>query len=216
MNRELQKFMEAKNREVIPRILMTGAECAPFAKTGGLADVIGTLTREIDLLGFDIRLMLPFHRVVKDQYRDSVRHVVSFSVDIGGHSQYVGIEFYDWDGVPVYFIDNEHYFGHAIYCGGHFEGEQYAYFSRAVIEALPLIDFDPDVIHVNDWHTAMIPMLIKPSTICIHRGDAERFFRSITWVIRDASILVTRLICWVSRAVITIRITSNFTAGRIF
>ena len=161
MNRELQKFMEAKNREVMPRILMTGAECAPFAKTGGLADVIGTLTRELDLLGFDIRLMLPFHRVVKDQYRDSVRHVVSFSVDIGGHSQYVGIEFYDWNGVPVYFIDNEHYFGHAIYCGGHFEGEQYAYFSRAVIEALPLIDFDPDVIHVNDWHTAMIPMLIK-------------------------------------------------------
>ncbi|KAF0156220.1 MAG: glycogen/starch synthase ADP-glucose type [Syntrophaceae bacterium] len=161
MNKELQIIMAEKNREVLPGILMTGAECAPFAKTGGLADVIGTLARELKALGFDIRLMLPFHRVIKDQYRERVRHIVSFSVDIGRHSEYVGVEQYDWDGIPVYFIDNEHYFGHTIYCGGNFEGEQYAYFSRAVIEAIPVIGFDPDIIHVNDWHTAMIPMLLK-------------------------------------------------------
>ena len=161
MNAELQKIMEAKNMEVLPRILMTGAECAPFAKTGGLADVIGTLARELKNLGCDIRLVLPFHRVIKDKYSDRVRHIVSFSVDIGRHSQYVGIELYDWEGIPVYFIDNEHYFGHAIYCGGNFEGEQYAYFSRAVIDALPVISFEPEIIHVNDWHTAIIPMLLK-------------------------------------------------------
>ncbi len=161
MNKELQRIMAEKNREVLPGILMTGAECAPFAKTGGLADVIGTLARELKALGFDIRLMLPFHRVIKDQYREHVRHIVSFSVDIGRHSQYVGIELYDWEGIPVYFIDNEHYFGHAIYCGGNFEGEQYAYFSRAVIEAMPVIGFEPGIIHANDWHTAMIPMLLK-------------------------------------------------------
>ena len=78
--------------DVLPRILMTGAECAPFAKTGGLADVIGTLTRELHALGFDIRLMLPFHRVIKDQYRENVRHIASFSVDLGWRSQYAGIE----------------------------------------------------------------------------------------------------------------------------
>lgn len=161
MNKELQRIMAEKNREVLPGILMTGAECAPFAKTGGLADVIGTLARELKALGFDIRLMLPFHRVIKDQYREHVQHIISFSVDIGRHSEYVGVEEYDWEGIPVYFIDNEHYFGHAIYCGGNFEGEQYAYFSRAVIEAMPVIGFDPDIIHVNDWHTAMIPMLLK-------------------------------------------------------
>jgi len=161
MNAELQKIMESKNIKVLPGVLMTGAECAPFAKTGGLADVIGTLTRELKLLGCDVRLMLPFHRVIKNQYRERVQHVVSFSVDIGRHSQYVGVELYDWEGIPVYFIDNEHYFGHAIYCGGNFEGEQYAYFSRAVVEALPMIGFEPAVIHVNDWHTAMIPMLLK-------------------------------------------------------
>lgn len=161
MNTELQRIMKEKNREVLPRILMTGAECTPFAKTGGLADVIGTLGRELKNLGFDIRLILPFHRIIKDKYREHIRHIVSFSVDIGRHSQYVGIELYDWDGLPVYFVDNEHYFGHAIYCGGNFEGEQYAYFARAVVEALPVIGFEPEIIHVNDWHTAIIPMLLK-------------------------------------------------------
>ena len=161
MNTELQSIMKEKNRDIMPRVLMTGAECAPFAKTGGLADVMGTLARELKNLGCDIRLVLPFHRVIKDQYREQVKHIVSFSVDIGRHSQYVGVELYDWEGLPVYFIDNEYYFGHAIYCGGNFEGEQYAYFSRAVIDALPVIGFEPEIIHVNDWHTAIIPMLLK-------------------------------------------------------
>ena len=116
MNRQLQNIMESKNTDALPRILMTGAECAPFAKTGGLADVIGTLTRELHALGFDIRLMLPFHRIIKDQYREKVQHLASFSVDLGWRSQYAGIELYDWEGIPVYFIDNEYYFGHAIYC----------------------------------------------------------------------------------------------------
>jgi starch synthase len=161
MNKEMQQIMAAKDMNTLPSILMTASECVPFAKTGGLADVVGTLTGELKKLGFDIRLMLPFHRVIKDRYRDCVRHLLHFHVDIGGRSQYVGIEQYDWEGVPVYFIDNEHYFGNAIYCGGDFEAEQYAFFSRAVLEALPVLGFLPDIIHVNDWHAAMIPMLIK-------------------------------------------------------
>lgn len=161
MNSALQETLAEKKMKAPPPVLMIGAECAPFAKTGGLADVIGTLTREMKRLGFDARLMLPFHRVIKDRYRERVRHLVSFSVDIGGRSQYVGIEQFDGEGIPVYFIDNEHYFGHAIYCGGNFEGEQYAYFTRAVIESLPMIGFEPRILHVNDWHTAMIPMLLK-------------------------------------------------------
>lgn len=161
MNRALQEILSEKKMKAPPPVLMIGAECAPFAKTGGLADVIGTLTREMKRLGFDARLMLPFHRIIKDRYGERVRHLVSFSVDIGGRSQYVGIEQFDGEDIPVYFIDNEHYFGHAIYCGGNFEGEQYAYFTRAVIESLPMIGFEPRILHVNDWHTAMIPMLLK-------------------------------------------------------
>lgn len=161
MNEELQSITNDKNGKCLPRILMTGAECTPFAKTGGLADVIGTLARELRNQGFDIRLMLPFHRMIKDKHSEHVKHIADFNVNIGGQPQYAGIELYDWDGIPVYFVDNEHYFGHAIYCGGNFEGEQYAFFSRAVIDALPIIGFEPEIIHVNDWHTAIIPMLLK-------------------------------------------------------
>ena len=161
MKKKVTKSSALPDKKDLPKILMTGAECAPFAKTGGLADVIGTLARELSAQGFDIRLMLPFHRIIKDQYGKLVQPLVSFSVEIGRQSMYVGVEYYDWEGIPVYFIDCEHYFGQAIYCGGNFEGEQYAFFSRAVIEALPLIGFEPDIVHVNDWHTAMIPMLLK-------------------------------------------------------
>lgn len=161
MDGQIKKMMEELDVKKLPSILMTAAECAPFAKTGGLADVVGTLSRELKDMGFDVRLMLPYHRIIKDKFRSIATHLVSFGVDLGWRSQYVGVEVYDWEGIPVYFIDNEYYFGHAIYRGGSFEGEQYAYFSRAVLEALPLIGFEPDIIHVNDWHTAMIPMLLK-------------------------------------------------------
>ena len=145
----------------LPTILMTAAEGVPFSKTGGLADVMGALSRSLFDLGFQISVMLPYHRITKEQFGDKIRHIASFEIDLGWRSQYVGIEHYDWEGLPVYFIDNEYYFGHAIYQGGTFEGEQYAFFSRAVLEALPLIGLDPDIIHVNDWHTAIIPMLLK-------------------------------------------------------
>ncbi len=168
MNEMLESIMKNKNLEKLPSVLMTAAECAPFAKTGGLADVVGTLSRKLKDLGVDIRLALPYHRVIKDKYRDQTTHIASFSVDLGWRTQYVGLELYDWDGIPVYFIDNEYYFGHMIYRGGTFEGEQYAYFCRAVLEALPLAEFVPDIVHVNDWHTAMIPMLIKTQ----YRGRA--------------------------------------------
>ena len=161
MDRRLTAMLKAKNMDKLPTVLMAAAECAPFAKTGGLADVAGTLSRALKGLGFDVRLMLPYHRVIKEKYADRVQHLASFSVQLGWRSQYAGVELLDWDGLPVYFIDNEFYFGNWIYSGGNFEGEQYAFFSRAVLEALPIIDFVPDILHVNDWHTAMIPMLVK-------------------------------------------------------
>jgi starch synthase len=173
MNEELHRITNEKNRKALPRILMTGAECAPFAKTGGLADVIGTLARELKKLGYDIRLMLPFHRMIKDKYRGQVKHVAAFNVNTGGQPQYAGIELYEWEGIPVYFVDNEHYFGHAIYCGGDFEGDQYAFFSRAVIDALPIIGFEPEIIHVNDWHTAIIPMLLKIQYAMYAQGKSK-------------------------------------------
>ncbi len=175
MNETVQSIMKERHIEKLPSVLIAAAECTPFAKTGGLADVVGTLARRLKELGLDIRLALPFHRVAKDRYRERTSHIASFSVDLGWRTQYVGVEMLDWDGIPVYFIDNEYYFGHMIYKGGTFEGEQYAYFCRAVLEALPIVEFIPDIVHVNDWHTAMIPMLIKTQ----YRGRQIRDCKSV-------------------------------------
>jgi len=144
-----------------PKILIVGAECMPFAKTGGLADVLGTLPQELIKLGADARVILPYHRVVKEKYKDKVKHVTDFYVTLGWRNQYVGVEKIDNDGVTCYFIDNEFYFGGPIYKGGEAEGEQYAFFTRAVLEAIQKIGFIPDIIHCNDWHTGLIPMLLK-------------------------------------------------------
>ena len=143
------------------KVLIVGAEAVPFAKTGGLADVIGTLPGELKKIGVDARVMMPKHGIIKHEYEGRLTQLASFYITLGWRSQYVGVETMVMDGVTFYFIDNEYYFYHAIYKGGETEGEQYAFFSRAVLEALPYIDFEPDVLHVNDWHTAPIPMLIK-------------------------------------------------------
>ena len=143
------------------KILMAGAECAPFAKTGGLADVIGTLPGELKKLGYDVRVIMPLHSQIKNKYRYELYHICTFFVTLGWRTQFCGIETLTLNGTQYYFVDNEFYFGGPIYKGGLEEGEQYAFFTRAVLEALPLIDFIPDVIHVNDWHTSMIPMLLK-------------------------------------------------------
>ena len=142
-------------------VLIVGSECAPFAKTGGLADVIGTLPRDLTALGLDVRVMIPFHSIIKKKYGGKTAHLVDFWIHLGWRSQYVGIESLVADGVTYYFVDNEYYFGGPIYKGGEAEGEQYAFFQRAMLEALPKIGFIPDVIHANDWQTGMVPMLIK-------------------------------------------------------
>lgn len=153
------------------KVLFAAAECVPFAKTGGLADVIGTLPKELRAQGVDARVIMPKHGIIKHEYGDKLKVLATFHIQFGWRSQYVGVEAMEMDGVPFYFIDNEYYFYHAIYKGGETEGEQYAFFSRAVLEALPFLGFEPDVLHVNDWHTAMIPMLLK--TQYAHRPQGK-------------------------------------------
>ena len=161
MKREFQQLLLDKGWERLPRVLIASAECAPISKTGGLADVVGILPKSLAGLGIDARVITPYHRCVKDKYHDQVEHMFSFSVDLGWRSQYVGIERLVLDGLTIYLVDNEYYFGDKIYRGGIPEGEQYAFFSRAVLDAIPNLGFFPDVLHCNDWHTAMLPMLLR-------------------------------------------------------
>lgn len=158
------------------KVLIAGAECAPFAKTGGLADVIGTLPACLKTLGADVRVILPFHRQIKERYDSEAKTIAEFTVSLGWRNQYAGIRTLLKDGITYYFVDNEYYFGGPIYKGGEAEGEQYAFFSRAVLEALPLIGFLPELLHLNDWHTALIPMLIKTQYQGRSQGGIKTLF----------------------------------------
>ncbi|MBR2789154.1 MAG: glycogen synthase [Eggerthellaceae bacterium] len=128
---------------------------------GGLADVVGALPKYLAQKGIDARVILPFYRAIKDRYWDRVEHLCHFNVELGWRSQYAGLEKLTLDGVTYYLIDNEFYFGGPVYCGGEFEGEQFAFFTRAALEAIPRLDFAPRILHCNDWHTAMMPLLLK-------------------------------------------------------
>ena len=159
MKKEFRDMLHERGRTEMPKVLLASAECAPLSKTGGLADVVGTLPKSLKKLGIDARVITPYHRVIKEKYASQVEHMFYFYARLGWRSEYVGIERLELDGVTIYLVDNEQYFGDKIYRGGVPEGEQYCFFCRAVMDALPNLGFDPDVIHCNDWHTAMLPML---------------------------------------------------------
>ena len=159
MNDILTELMKERGRTELPRVLLAAAECAPLSKTGGLADVVGTLPKSLRKLGIDARVITPYHRCIKERYADKVEHMFHFYAKLGWRSEYVGIERLIVDGVTVYLVDNERYFGDKIYRGGEPEGEQYCFFCRAVLDAMPNLGFDAEICHCNDWHTAMLPML---------------------------------------------------------
>ena len=144
------------------KILFATSECMPFVKTGGIADVMGALPREILKAGEDVRVILPLYKAISSEWREKMQHMLYFYINLGWRRQYVGIETMVYGGVTFYFVDNEQYFGRDyIYGMGGDEGERFAYFCRAVMEALPKIDFIPDVLHCNDWQTGLIPVLHK-------------------------------------------------------
>ena len=159
MKKEFKDMLRERGRTEMPNVLLASAECAPLSKIGGLADVVGTLPKVLKKLGIDARVITPYHRCIKEKYADKVEHMFYFYSRMGWRNAYVGLEKLELDGITIYLIDNEQYFGDAIYRGGNAEGEQYAFFCRAVLDVIPNLDFSVDVIHCNDWHTAMMPML---------------------------------------------------------
>ena len=104
--------------ENLPSVLIAAAECAPLVKIGGLADVVGALPKYLAELGVDARVIMPFHRQIKERYAAEAQHLCDFHIGLGWRSQFVGVEKLVLDGVTYYFIDNEFYFGGPVYCGG--------------------------------------------------------------------------------------------------
>lgn len=143
------------------KVLFAVSECGPFAKSGGLADVAGSLPKELKSLGTDVRVILPKYGSIADDFKADMEKINEFTVPVGWRNQYCGIEELIYQGVTYYFVDNEYYFKREGFYGYYDDGERFAYFNRAVLEALEHLDFYPDVLHCHDWHTAMIPFLLR-------------------------------------------------------
>ena len=144
------------------KILFTASECVPFVKTGGLADVVGALAPVLAAKGHDVRVMLPLYSSIQQKYVDEMRHVLDFEVELGWRRQYCGIEELQIDGVTYYFIDNKYYFGRSyIYGMGGDEYERFGFFCRAILNSLPMLDFQPDIVHAHDWQSGMVPALLR-------------------------------------------------------
>lgn len=143
-------------------ILFAASECVPFIKTGGLADVVGSLPKDFDKTKYDVRVVIPKYTCMKQEWKDRMEYVTHFYMDIAGQEQYVGVLKIVLNDITFYFIDNEHYFsGFAPYDGDPKWGiEKFAFFSKAVLSILPVIGFRPDLIHCHDWQTGLIPVYL--------------------------------------------------------
>jgi len=144
-------------------VLHVSAEVSPFAKIGGLADVVGSLPNEIKKLeNAEVRVILPYYKSIPKKYKDQVKDVLNFEFDFDAEEKYVGIKSLELNNILYYFVDNDFYFGSrdSVYNYGD-ENKRFSYFQIAVLESLKHLDFMPDIIHIHDWHPAMIPLLLK-------------------------------------------------------
>ena len=144
------------------KVLYCASEALPFSATGGLADVAGSLPKALRAKKVGCRVVLPLYDSVSQELKDKMQFLTSISVPVAWRRQYCGIFEAKVDGVIFYLIDNQYYFKRNGGIYGHFDdAERFSFFSRAVLEMLPYIDFKPDVIHANDWQTALIPVYYR-------------------------------------------------------
>ncbi len=143
------------------KILFATSEALPFAMSGGLADVSGALPKALRRRLVGCRVVMPLYGTIKQELREKMTFVGSITVPVSWRRQYCGIFEAHMDGVIYYLIDNEYYFKRDMLYGHYDDAERFAFFSRAVLEILPYIDFKPDIIHCNDWQTAMVPVYLN-------------------------------------------------------
>ena len=151
------------------KILYVAAEAVPFAKTGGLADVAGSLPKALKADGVDVRVIMPKFGKIPEAYRNAMEHVYDGELPVAWRKKYVGLDKYELDGVTYYFVDNEEYFNREGFYGYDDDAERFSFFSRAVLDLLQAMDFWPDVIHTNDWHAGLVNVFLKLE----HMGDAR-------------------------------------------
>lgn len=158
-------------------VLFVSSEAVPFIKTGGLADVAGSLPKYFDKERYDVRVMLPKYLCIPEKWRNQMKYVTHFYMDLAWRSQYVGVLEMEYAGVHYYFIDNEFYFaGPKPYGYIHEDIEKFAFFSKAALSAMPLLNFKPDIVHCHDWQTGLVPVYMKER---FHDGEFFRDMKSV-------------------------------------
>ena len=142
------------------KVLIVASEAAPFAKSGGLGDVTGTLPKVLKEHGVDVRVVIPKYKSINNKHFVGINYLGSFETNLDWRRQPVGVLEKN-DEFITYFIENDYYFGRDGYYGYDDDNERFGFFSKAVIEMLPFIDFYPDIIHCNDWQTGPLCVLLK-------------------------------------------------------
>ena len=152
------------------RILFAASEATPFAKTGGLGDVGGSLPYALAEAGARVSVILPKYATIPAQYVEQMEHVTDFYMPLSWRNVYCGIEKLTMRGVDFYFVDNEDYFKRDA-CYGYFDdGERFAFFAKAIVEAMEYVEgLQCDVLHCNDWQTALAPVFLRE----FYRGDGR-------------------------------------------
>ncbi len=143
------------------KVLFASSEAYPFAKSGGLADVAGALPKALRRRLIGCRVVMPLYGEIPYELREKMQFICSITVPVAWRRQYCGIFEAHVDGVIYYFIDNQYYFKRDGLYGHYDDAERFAFFSRAVLEIIPYIGFTPDIIHCNDWQTAMVPVYLN-------------------------------------------------------
>ncbi|MDD6039142.1 MAG: glycogen synthase GlgA [bacterium] len=144
------------------KVLFVTSEAVPFIKTGGLADVTGSLPKYFHENEYDVRVILPKYACMDEAWKQRLRFLTHFYVSLGWRNQYVGILSCEENGIHYYFVDNEYYFaGPKPYNQLHEDVEKFAYFCKAALAATSHIDFVPDILHCHDWQASLVPVFLQ-------------------------------------------------------
>lgn len=159
------------------KIMFVASEAAPFIATGGLAEVIGSLSKAIAAdERYDVRVIIPLYQDIKKEYRKDFKFIGNIFVPLSWRNQYCGIFEYEANNVKFYFVDNEYYFKRPGCYGYYDDGERFAFFSRSVMEILSFLGFYPDILHCHDWQAALAAIYLK--TIYCFRPEYQ-FIRAV-------------------------------------
>jgi starch synthase len=143
------------------RVLIVASEAVPFAKSGGLGEVAGSLPRALAQAGAEVRVVLPKYGDIPEVFKREMVHLGSVTVPLSWRRQYCGVSRLEHKGTTFYFLDNEYYFKRSGYYGYYDEAERFAFFCRGVLQSLGIMDFRPDILHCHDWQAALVPVFLQ-------------------------------------------------------